>query len=142
MHAPEEVVVEFLRLRSFETDDPASRWIHAMEEMPDYAILAARVQSLKYNEERVLLLRIHQVLQLIQFRYQGLVFRQGRVTRLVPAPVARIDLSQLHPAPWLHDELLAKIRQVRPIGTRSARLDLWQGCLMQVETAIVGVDVA
>ncbi len=142
VHAPQKVVVEFLRLRPLEPDDAASRGIHAAEDMPDHAILAARVQPLNHNQERVLLLRVHQVLQLIQSLYESPRHRQGRVTRLVTSQVARIDLAQLHFTSRPYDELLVKVRHLQLFPTQYARLDLWQGRLMQVETAIVRVDAA
>src|ERR1700733_10199510 len=65
VHAPEEVVSEFLGLRLLEPNNPAARWVHSRENVPNYTVLAASVQSLKHYKERVLPLRVHQVLQLV-----------------------------------------------------------------------------
>ena len=67
MHAPQKVVVEFLRLGPFETRPPGIPPDSSHEEMPDHAILAAGVQSLQHDQQRMLLLRVHHVLQPIQF---------------------------------------------------------------------------
>ena len=65
MHSPEEVVSEFLGFRLLEPNNPAARWVHSRENVPNYAVLAASVQSLKHNKERVLPFRVHHVLQLV-----------------------------------------------------------------------------
>src|SRR5579862_5891689 len=67
VHAPKEVVPELFGFRLLKPNNAAARRVHSRKNVPNYAVLAASVQSLKYNEERVLPLRVHQVLQLIHF---------------------------------------------------------------------------
>ena len=48
-YPPQKIVSEFHRRRLLEAGDAAALWIHRAEDMPDHAILAARVECLKAN---------------------------------------------------------------------------------------------
>ena len=67
MHAPKKIVRQLLWGRFLEVNCHTTFWIHASENVADYAVFAARVEALQYNEKRMLVLRIHEILQFVHF---------------------------------------------------------------------------
>lgn len=70
MDAPEEVVVEFKRGRAFEGDDFHAVGVHAGEDLPDAAVLAAGIHALQDDEDAVFVLGIQAFLQVLEFGFE------------------------------------------------------------------------
>ena len=77
MHAPEKIVRQLLRCRFLEVNSHTTRRIHSSENVADDAIFACGVEALQHNEKRMLVLRIHQILQVLHFLTILLNFRQS-----------------------------------------------------------------
>src|SRR6185312_2342337 len=68
VNAPQEVVQPLLRRRNLERRDVAPLRIDATHDVPDRAVLAARVDRLQDDEERLLALRVQPLLERIECR--------------------------------------------------------------------------
>src|SRR5207245_11248381 len=75
--AREKIVRQLLWGWLFEVSTDATLWIHPGEDVADRAVFAGSVESLQYNEKRMLVLRIHQILQLIHLLHVLLYLRQS-----------------------------------------------------------------
>src|SRR5581483_7415252 len=64
MHAPQEIVPQFLLGRCFETCYLATLWVDAGEDMPDGPVFPRCVESLQHNQQSVICLRVYQLLHL------------------------------------------------------------------------------
>ena len=79
VHAPEKIVRQLLLRWLFEVGADTALWIHSSEDVADRAIFPSSIEALQYNEKRMRVLRIQQILQLIYFLHVLLNLRQSRL---------------------------------------------------------------
>jgi len=86
--APEEIMLQFVGARLFETGNLAALRIDPGHDVPDDAVLTSRVHPLKYQQQRIAVGRVVKVLQRAQLlnvlfrsvRYSFFDLQQGFTT--------------------------------------------------------------
>src|SRR5450759_2430034 len=95
LEPPEEMVSKFGRTWCHEGADVHTLRIHRRHYVADCSILAAGVQSLQNNHDRLFLLRVEALLKVQQF---GAIFLTGGryLLALDSQPIARVNVREAH----------------------------------------------
>ncbi|MPM44955.1 hypothetical protein SDC9_91639 [bioreactor metagenome] len=107
--APQKVMRRFQRGRHLERLRTAALRIHMEQHVIDHAVLAAGVQRLEHNQQRLPIFRIEFVLQFQQF---AAVFGDSGFDFVLGLPAAmlvRRNFPELDPSARLDPELIVKI---------------------------------
>ena len=85
MRTPEEIVVQLRLAGLLEAEYGRPLRVHATEQVPDHAVLARGIQGLQHNQQRLLVIRVEQVLQRVHTLDMSAYLRFGVLVRLVRA---------------------------------------------------------
>src|SRR4029077_12774262 len=91
---PEKIVGELDLARLPEAEHGGALRVHGVEHVAHHAVLAAGVEGLQYDEQRLVTVRIQQVLQLAQALEVLLDLRPRLFVRYVLTRVGGVDLAE------------------------------------------------
>ena len=111
VHPPQKVVQQFLRGRPLEPGDLAAGRVHSRHQVAHHAVLAAGIEALQHDQQRMALLRVHQVLELVHLRDVLRDLRPRLLMALVPARIGRVDVVEFDPRARLHHQRLAIVQR-------------------------------
>ena len=109
MHTPQEVMSQFRGGRDLESGDRRALRVQCAEHVIDRAVLAAGVERLKDDEDRMLVLGIEELLLTGELVAKMFGLNLGVRLSLVFALVGRVELAQFQFAARLDHELLAVV---------------------------------